>query len=115
MSSKVKARPLVRLANGEVEYADATGITMGQLRSLFNNQKYAWCDLARAVKTGKFKDLPDYVGAWCRREGLAPCATEFKLYDDVRDVIESATEWKGDKPVLRNSPLHQDQSNLSGK
>lgn len=115
MSSRAKKREVVRLLNGQVEYSDATGTTMGQLPSLFSNQKYAWCDLARAVKSGNYSSLPDYVQAWCRREGLAlPETGTFKLYDDVRDVIESATEWKGDKPILRTSPLHQDQTNLSG-
>ena len=115
MSVKPSKRKLVRLSNGAVEYQDAVSETMLALRSLSTEMSYAYCELARAVRDNKFDSISDYLAAWCRRKGLAQPTVEFKLFDDVRDVVLSSSEWKDKRPTLRPSPLHQDQTNLQGQ
>ncbi len=114
MSAKPSKRKLVRLSSGSVEYQDAVSETMLALRSLTTEMPYAYVELARAVRDKEFGSLSDYLAAWCRRKGLAQSSVEFKLFDDVMDVILSSAEWKDKRPTLRASPLHQDQTNLQG-
>lgn len=108
-----KPRATCRLRNGAVHFQDSVAATVRSVRWLAQEQPHSFKDLAAALRSGSFDDLPDHLVAWCKRECLADAGKAgLTLYDDVKDVLECLVEWRGSAPALRPSPLSGDQKDL---
>lgn len=107
-----KERKLVRLSNGVVDYEDGIGQILLHLRSLAINNPAQFELLAHFV-AGKSDDLPDYLVAKLKKINFLKEDDPPVLYDDVRDVVECCSQWRGNRAYFESMGLfHKNQTNL---
>lgn len=102
----------VRLANGEIEPEEGVGSIMVCLRQIETSHPAQFLELAK-FSTEQLDELsPTAISLFKKHKLVNEEVQPIALWDDVKDVLDSALEWKGNHVHLGSSPLHKDQTNV---